>query len=86
MTNSIHSILTPVAGIVLSVAAIALLASPLLASAASYAYVDATFEVRSVTANDWMTAIATAPNIHVNSGVFELKSASDYAVVGEDIR
>ena len=86
MTHTTQSILTPVAAIVLSLVAVAFLAAPALASAASYAYVDATGEVKSVTASDWMTAIAIAPNIHVNSGVFELKSASDFAIIGEDIR
>jgi len=61
------------------------LASPLFADAASYAYVDAQGEVKMVVANDWMTAIAAAPNIHINSGVFLLSSASDFGAVGDDI-
>lgn len=85
MTNSKQSILSAVA---LSVAfvAIAFMALPAFASAASYAYVDVTGEVKSVTANDWMTAIATAPNIHMHSGVFILKTAADFAIIGEDIK
>lgn len=67
------------------ITAIALLSLPAFASAASYAYVDATGEVRSVTANDWMTAIAVAPNIHIHSGVFLLKSAADFAEIGENV-
>lgn len=65
--------------------AIALLLVPTFAGAASYAYVASTGEVKSVTAVDWMTAIATAPGIHINSGVFLLKSAADFAIIGENI-
>jgi hypothetical protein len=56
-----------------------------LAGAATYAYVDASGDVKSVTANDWMTAIATAPNIHPNSGVMLLTTAADYTVVGDSV-
>ena len=59
--------------------------APAFASAATYAYVDTMGEVKSITANDWMTAIATAPGIHINSGVMLLLSAADYAVVGDDV-
>lgn len=55
------------------------------AEAASYAYVDNNGDVRSVTANDWMTAIDTAPNIHINSGVMILRAASDFEVVGDTV-
>jgi len=61
------------------------LAPPLFANAASYAYVDAQGEVKMVEANDWRTAIAVAPNIHINSGVFLLTSASDFSAVGDTI-
>lgn len=88
MTNSTQSIGTIVTAVAfaLTVAIAGFALAPAFASAAQYAYVDATGEVRSVTANDWMTAIATAPNIHINSGVFLLLSAADFAVVGDDIR
>ena len=56
------------------------------ANAASYAYVTTTGEVKSVTANDWMTAILTAPGIHIHSGVLLLKSAADFMIVGDDVR
>jgi hypothetical protein len=55
------------------------------ANAATYAYVDAAGNVKSVTANDWMTAIAVAPNIHIHSGVMLLTSAADYTVVGSSV-
>ncbi len=63
----------------------AVLALPVFAQAASYAYVDAAGEVKMVVANDWMSAIATAPGIHINSGVFLLTSASDFAAVGDTV-
>jgi len=63
----------------------ALMAAPIFAQAANYAYVDKQGEVKMVTANDWMTAIAVAPNIHINSGVFLLTSASDLAAVGDKV-
>ena len=55
------------------------------ANAATYAYVDAAGDVKSVTANDWMTAIATAPNIHMHSGVMLLTAAGDYSIVGDSV-
>jgi len=77
MTNSIKSI-TLSAITALVVLSIALLSMPAFSNAADYAYVDAQGEVKSVTASDWMTAIATALNIHINSGVYLLKSAADF--------
>ncbi len=59
---------------------------PTFANAATYAYVDANGEVKSVTANDWQTAINIAPNIHIHSGVLLLNSASDFTIVGDDVR
>ena len=61
------------------------LVSPATADAAQYAYVDNTGDVRSVTANDWRTAIATAPNIDEHSGVLLLDSVEDFEVVGDDV-
>jgi len=57
---------------------LAFIALPSLTNAADYAYVDSQGEVKSVTASDWMTAIAIAPGIAYNSGVYLLKSAADY--------
>jgi hypothetical protein len=62
-----------------------LVASPSNAAAATYGYVDALGEVKSVTANDWMTAIAIAPNIDIHSGVMLLVTAADYMVIGDTV-
>lgn len=59
--------------------------APSVASAAVYAYVDTAGEVKTVTAVDWMTAIATAPFIHIHSGVMLLMTAADYTVVGDTV-
>ncbi len=56
-----------------------------LTHAASYAYVDTTGDVKSVSANDWMTAISIAPGIHMHSGVMLLKDARDYTIVGDNV-
>lgn len=82
MTNSIKTVAFT-AGSALIALTMVLLSIPASADAAAYAYVASTGEVKSVTANDWMSAIATAPGIHRNSGVFLLKSAADYAVIGD---
>lgn len=76
-----HAIKTTVFGGAIGLAALsmAMLSIPAFVHGADYAYVDSQGEVRSVTANDWMTAIATAPSIAYNSGVYLLKSAADFA-------
>jgi hypothetical protein len=69
-----------------SVLALALaLVSPAIAGAATYAYVDAGGEVKSVVATDWRTAIATAPNIHIHSGVLLLDEPTDFKIIGTDV-
>ena len=61
------------------------LALPTLAHAATYAYVNKSGEVSTVTANDWQTAIATAPNIHIHSGVMLLVTQTDQSIVGDQV-
>ena len=56
-----------------------------MANAATYAYVDVNGDVKSVTAADWKTAIAVAPNIHKHSGVMLLTTAADYEMVGDSV-
>ena len=74
------------ASLTLGLFALTFIAAPASASAAVYGYVDAAGEVKSVTANDWMTAIAVAPNIHIHSGVMLLLSAADYLMIGDSIQ
>jgi len=61
------------------------LAGPALTYAATYAYVNAMGDVRTVEATDPMTAINTAPNIHMRSGVMFIDSTDDSDVVGDDV-
>jgi hypothetical protein len=77
MTNTIKTV-SMGATVGLLALAMALLSLPAFTNAADYAYVDKAGEVKMVTATDWMTAIATALNIHINSGVYLLKSAADF--------
>jgi hypothetical protein len=65
--------------------ALTFITAPAVASAAVFAYVDNAGEVKSVTATDWMTAIATAPNINIHSGVMTLMTAADYLIVGNHV-
>jgi hypothetical protein len=83
-TNYTTKVGTAVLALV-SVLALASTVLPVSASAATYAYVATNGEVKSVVANDWMTAIATAAGIHINSGVLLLKTAADFGVVGDDV-
>lgn len=69
----------------LIVATAAFIALPAFAFAATYAYVDNIGDVKTITADDWQTAIAIAPNIYIHSGVLLLDSAADYEVVGDDV-
>lgn len=66
-------------------AALFAVAAPAFSYAANYAYVNAQGEVRMVTAPDPMTAINTAPNIHMRSGVMLLDSQADEEVVGDRV-
>jgi hypothetical protein len=68
-----------------TVTSVVVMALPALAEAASYAYVNQSGDVNMVTANDWMTAIATAPNIDSHSGVLLINDSADQALVGGSI-
>ncbi len=59
-----------------------LVVAPQVSSAATYAYVNQSGDVATVTANDPYVAIKNAPAIHVHSGVLLLKDASDYTDLG----
>lgn len=83
-TNYTAQVGTAVLALV-SVLALASMLLPVAASAASYAYVDKAGDVKMVTATDWMTAIATAFNIHIHSGVMILNSAADFTIVGDTV-
>ncbi len=86
MTNTTYTTKAgTVAMALVSLFALASMVLPVGASAATYAYVATNGEVKSVVAADWMTAIATAPGIHIHSGVLLLNSAADYNVVGDDV-
>ncbi|MEK7461974.1 MAG: hypothetical protein AAB618_00125 [Patescibacteria group bacterium] len=82
--TSIHTASTVFAVAGLTVA-FALMSLPMFASAATYAYVDASGEVKPVLADTWQEAIAKAPNIHIHSGVMLLDSPSDFDIVGNDV-
>ncbi len=68
----------------LGVATIALLLTitPLVSSAATYAFINKSGDLATVVANDPYTAIATAVNRAVTSGVILLMSAADYVDLG----
>lgn len=67
------------------VAVIITISLPVLSYAASYAYVHNSGEVRMVTADNYMQAIATAPNIAEHSGVLLLDSSDDNSIVGDQV-
>lgn len=85
MTNTKNTV-GLIAGAVLTAVVLAWMALPISTHAATYAYVDNSGEVKSVVASDWMTAIATAPNIYIHSGVMLLMSAADFLVIGRDVK
>ena len=62
----------------------AVVAVPGISMAADYAYVNASGEVNMVTAADANTALMTAPNIHMHSGVMLLTNGDD-GIVGDKI-
>ncbi len=64
--------------------ALATFALPSMAFAATYAYVNSTGEVRTVTANTPTEALSTAPGISTHSGVLLLSNPSD-GIVGNSV-
>lgn len=70
----------------LMTAAIVALGLPAISQAAMYAYVDNGGYVKAVVASDWTTAINTAPNIYIHSGVLLLNTTADQGIVGDQVR
>lgn len=70
---------------IFALALVGVLAVPAAASAAMYAYVNTAGDVSSVEAVSASAAIATAPGIHMRSGVLLLDSAEDEDVLDEDV-
>jgi hypothetical protein len=62
----------------------AVLAIPAASFAATFAYVNTSGEVTSMEAGDANTALRTAPNIHMHSGVL-LLTDNDDAIIGDSI-
>jgi len=67
-----------------SLALAAVVAVPGVSLAATYAYVNAAGEVMTMEASNASTALSTAPNIHVHSGVMLIQSTND-PVVGDKV-
>jgi hypothetical protein len=84
-TNIFSTKMTTVVMAAVMITAVFFMGQATGASAASYAYVDVAGDVKSVTANDWKTAIAIAPNIHFHSGVMLLVTAADFTIVGDSV-
>jgi hypothetical protein len=83
MTNLKFSVIA--AGIAASgVLATALPTLTHAATTYTYAYVNQAQEVSTVVAENWMAAIATAPNIDAHSGVL-LLTAQNAGIVGRSI-
>ncbi len=64
---------------------LAAFALPTSSQAATYAYVNQSGEVSMVIANDPMTAIATAVNRALRSGVILLNGINDAGLVGDRV-
>lgn len=58
---------------------------PGLTYAATYAYVNQSGNVSTVTASEPMAAIRTAPGISLHSGVLLLSSQADNEIVGDSV-
>lgn len=72
-----------IAGLVAS--SMFVMALPSLASAATYAYVNKSGEVSTITADSATSALMTAPNMDTHSGVMLLTSQLDFGIVGDSI-
>jgi len=87
MTNNTHSLKTAANLLVLTgivLAAVVAMGFPVFAYAATYAYVNTTGEVRTVTADTANAALATAPGLHIHSGVMLLTNPAD-GIVGDQV-
>ncbi len=60
---------------------VAVAAVPALSFAATYAYVNHAGEIRTVIANTAEAALATAPGLHIHSGVLLLDSPEDNKIL-----
>lgn len=69
----------------LAVSVVSLVMLPGFASAATYAYVNQSGEVRMVTADTPTIAMSIAPSIHIRSGVLLLNSLADNEVIGDNV-
>jgi hypothetical protein len=74
--------MTNITRFIMVAAAAAVVAAPAVSLGATFAYVNQQNEVRTVTADTANIALATAPNIHVHSGVLLLDSPEDNRVLG----
>jgi hypothetical protein len=57
--------------------ALAVAAVPAVSFGATFAYVNQENEIRTMTADTALIALATAPNIHIHSGVIQLDDVSE---------
>ena len=71
--------------LILGALALTVAAFPASSFAQMYGYVNTSGEVMSVNAATPETAIATAPNIAVHSGVIRLDDTSDTELLGDDV-
>jgi hypothetical protein len=83
--NTTHTSNKVTIGVIALLMAVTLMSLPVFASAATYAYVDTTGEVKPVVADTWQQAIAKAVGIHIHSGVMLLDSPTDFDIVGNDV-
>ncbi len=85
ITYSLKSVVAFVIGLGLMFAVLGALALPTSSHAATYAFVNQSGEVSMVIANDPMTAIATAINRALRSGVILLNGINDAGLVGDHV-